>query len=330
MKAFSTIRYRDSINDQGPRASSRPTEANGRLEWATNGCSRLTASFAALLLFATTAGAQFYSPPQSSAAPAGQKPPILNNVGLDQKLNNQVPLDAQFRDERGNAVTLRQFMTGKPAILTLVYYRCPMLCTEVLNGVATGISSLKFDVGSDYQILTISIDPTETPAMAEAKKERYVQRYGRGGIAEQGWHFLTGEKANIDAVANAIGWRYAYDASIKQYAHPSAIVVLTNEGRIAQYFYGIEYEPKDLRLGLVEASQDKIGTIVDRALLFCYHYDATQGRYTPAVIMIVRAGGVLTVVSIVLMVLILIRKSKPGEAVGNGAASGRTVNAPLN
>lgn len=260
------------------------------------------------------AQAQFYNPPQSSGAPAGQKPAILNNVGLDQKLNNALPLDATFRDERGNPVILRQFFNGRPAILTLVYYQCPMLCTEVLNGLSSAISPLKFSVGRDYQIVTISIDPTETPAMAEAKKEKYIQRYGRPG-ADQGWHFLTGDKQNIDAVANAVGFRYAYDASIKQFAHPSTIMVVTSDGKVAQYYTGIEYEPKDLRLALVEASQNKIGNVVDRALLFCYHYDPTQGRYTPKVMMVVRAGGALTVLGMVLMVGMLVNSErKRGKA----------------
>lgn len=264
---------------------------------------------------ATMAHAQFYNPPQGSGQPAGQKPAILKDVGLDQKLNNALPLDATFRDERGNAVELRRFFGGKPAILTLVYYQCPMLCTEVLNGVSSAISPLKFDLGRDYQIITISIDPTETPAMAEAKKERYVARYGRPG-ADQGWHFLTGDKQNIDAIANAVGFRYAYDASIKQFAHPSTIMVVTSEGRVAQYYTGIEYEPKDLRLALVEASENKIGTVFDRALLFCYHYDPAQGRYTPKIMAVIRAGGALTLMGMVLMIGMLFHheRNRRGKA----------------
>lgn len=274
----------------------------------------VTALLAAAISWAP-AHAQFYNPPQSSGQAAGVRPAILNNVGLDQKLNNSLPLDAVFQDERGAPVVLKQFFNGKPAILTLVYYQCPMLCTEVLNGLSSAISPLKFDVGKDYQIITISIDPAETPAMAEAKKEKYIQRYGRPG-ADQGWHFLTGNKQNIDAIANAAGFRYAYDPSIRQFAHPSTIMVVTSEGRVAQYYTGIEYEPKDLRLALVEASQNRIGTIVDRALLFCYHYDPTQGKYTPRIMMVVRAGGVLTVMGMVLMIGMLIHgeKSKRGKA----------------
>jgi protein SCO1/2 len=261
------------------------------------------------LAFAVGAHAQLYSPPESAGPAAGQKPAILNNVGLDQKLNNPLPLDATFRDERGNPVVLKQFFNGKPAILTLVYYQCPMLCTEVLNGLSSAIAPLKYDLGKDYQIITISIDPTETPAIAEAKKEKYIQRYGRAGAGE-GWHFLTGDKPNIDAVASAVGFRYAYDANIKQYAHPSTIMLVTSDGHVAQYYTGIEYEPKDLRLGLTEASDNKIGTVVDRALLFCYHYDPTQGRYTPKIMMVVRAGGVLTVAAMGLMLFALMRGEK--------------------
>lgn len=290
---------------------------NRSTKWPTTSGQWPTALIAvAVLSFGIGAHAQFYNPPQSSGQPAGQKPAILNNVGLDQKLNTALPLDAQFRDERGNTVALKQFFTGKPAILTLVYYQCPMLCTEVLNGLSSAIAPLKYNLGRDYQIITISIDPTETPAMAEAKKEKYIQRYGRPG-ADQGWHFLTGDKRNIDAVANAVGFRYAYDASIKQYAHPSMIMLVTTDGHVAQYYTGIEYEPKDLRLGLTEASDNKIGTVVDRALLFCYHYDPTQGRYTPKIMMVVRAGGVLTVAGMVLMVAVLMRGEKKQR--GNAA-----------
>ncbi|MBV8208368.1 MAG: SCO family protein [Acidobacteria bacterium] len=211
-----------------------------------------------------------------------------------------------FRDEHGNSVTLGQFFTGRPVILTLVYYQCPMLCTEVLNGLSSAIAPLKFDLGRDYDIVTISIDPSETPAMAGAKKEKYVERYGRPGAA-QGWHFLTGNKASVDAVAGAVGFRYAYDPEIKQFAHPSTIMIVTSAGRVAQYYTGIEYEPKDLRLGLMEASANRIGSIVDRALLFCYHYDPAQGRYTARIMMVVRAAGGLMVAAMGLMLAVLIR-----------------------
>jgi len=281
-----------------------------------NGRARMAVGAVLLLAFSLGAQAQFYNPPQSSGEPAGQKPAILNSVGLDQKLNTALPLGAEFRDERGTPVELKQFFAGKPAILTLVYYQCPMLCTEVLNGLASAIAPLKYDLGRDYQIITISIDPSETPAMAEAKKEKYIQRYGRPG-AEEGWHFLTGTKPNIDAVANAVGFRYAYDANIKQYAHPSTIMLVTSGGRVAQYYTGIEYEPKDLRLGLTEASDNKIGTVVDRALLFCYHYDATQGRYTPKIMMVMRAFGALTVAGMVFMLAVLVRGEKKTR--GNAA-----------
>lgn len=310
MKLFLTIR--DWSRRQWPTTTDLRRTAISRPR--ANGQRPTALLMAPIMLLAITAHAQFYNPPQSSGAPAGQKPAILNHVGLDQKLNNALPLNTTFRDERGNPVMLRQFFTGKPAILALVYYQCPMLCTEVLNGLSSAISPLKFNVGRDYQIITISIDPSETPAMAEAKKEKYIQRYGRSG-ADDGWHFLTGDKQNIDAVANAVGFRYAYDASIKQFAHPSAIMVVTSDGKVAQYYTGIEYEPKDLRLALVEASQNKIGNVVDRALLFCYHYDPTQGRYTPKIMMVVRAGGALTVMGMVLMIGMLVNSErKRGKA----------------
>jgi protein SCO1/2 len=296
MKLISLIR--DAFVQQWPMADGRRPTAVIRTR--TKG-HRPTALLVAIVISCITAHAQFYNPPQSSGQPAGQKPAILNHVGLDQKLNSALPLTATFRDERGNPVELKQFFGSKPAILTLVYYQCPMLCTEVLNGLSSAISPLKLNLGRDYQIITISIDPTETPAMAEAKKEKYIARYGRPG-ADQGWHFLTGNKQNIDAVANAVGFRYAYDPSIKQFAHPSTIMVVTSDGNVAQYYTGIEYEPKDLRLALVEASQNRIGNVVDRALLFCYHYDPAQGRYTPKIMALVRAGGALTLTGMILMI----------------------------
>jgi protein SCO1 len=239
--------------------------------------------------------------------PADAKPQALANVGLDQKLNNQVPLDVTFRDETGRTVPLSEYFNGKPVILTLNYFRCPMLCSEVLAGLASAMIPLKFTAGHEFNVVTISIDPTDTPASAEKKKEQYLERYRRPE-AYNGWHFLTGDKPAIDAVADAVGFRYSYQPEFKQYAHPSAIMVLTAEGKVAQYYFGIEYAPRDLRLGLVEASQNKIGTIVDQALLFCYHYDARTGKYTPAVMAAVRAGGVLTVIGIGVLVGILIFK----------------------
>ena len=250
-------------------------------------------------LIAPHAHAQISPPPDRAT--------ILQTVGLDQRLENQVPLETRFRDENGNTVALNEYFESKPVILTLNYYQCPMMCTEVLNGLTGALNALKFELGRDFNVITISIDPRETPAMAEAKKSTYVARYRHPG-AEQGWHFLTGEKNSIDAVAKAVGYRYAYDPVYRQYAHPSGIMVLTPKGRVSKYFYGVEYAPKDLRLGLVEASQERIGSVVDQILLLCYHYDPVTGKYTPQIMMAVRAGGALTLLGLGVFIGVLIRK----------------------
>jgi protein SCO1 len=264
------------------------------------------------------AQSMFYDGPR---APANNtKVPILEKVGIDQKLNQTIPLNLTFHDENGSTVPLSSYFGQRPVILTLVYYQCPMLCTQVLNGLVSGLLPVKLDVGKDFDIVTVSIDPAETPAMARAKKDVYVRRYGRQTTAE-GWHFLTGEQANIAALASAVGYRYAYDANIKQYAHPSAVMVLTPEGRIAQYFYGIEYTPKDLRLGLVESSKGQIGTVVDQALLYCYHYDPTTGKYGAAVMNILRLAGIATVMGMGVFIV----KSLRRDASHSGGLRGRAA-----
>jgi protein SCO1 len=274
--------------------------------------------FVALTVLPSVAQSIFYSdaPPPAN----NTKVPILEKVGIDQKLNQPVPLNLTFRDETGNTVPLSSFFGTRPVILTLVYYQCPMLCTQVLNGVVGGLLRVKLETGKDFEIVTVSIDPTETPAMARAKKDMYVRRLG-GRTTAQGWHFLTGDQANIAALASAVGYRYAYDSKIKQYAHPSAIMVLTPEGRIAQYFYGIEYAPKDLRLGLVQSSKGQIGTVVDQALLFCYHYDPTTGKYGAAVMNILRLVGILTVLAMGAFIVISVRKDRPSKPAARGWAA---------
>jgi protein SCO1/2 len=210
--------------------------------------------------------------------PANVRPPGLTNVGIEQHLSEQIPPSLTFRDETGKAVQLGDYFGRKPMILNLVYYQCPMLCGEVLSGLESALRVLKFDVGKEFDVLTVSFDPKETPEMASAKKAEYLKRYGRAGAA-QGWHFLTGPQASIDALTKAAGFQYQYDTKTGQFAHATAIMVLTPEGKIAQYYYGVEYAPKDLRLGLVEASNNKIGTVVDEVLLYCYHYDPDTGKY---------------------------------------------------
>jgi protein SCO1/2 len=229
------------------------------------------------------------------AQPALPQP--LQAVGFDQKLDAQVPLDLEFRDESGRAVKLGEYFDGKPVVLVLAYFRCPMLCTQVLNGLVKAMLDVSFDVGSEFRVLTVSFDPRETPDMAAAKKKTYVERYGRAGAAE-GWHFLTGDEEAIRRLTDAVGFRYTYDAKADQFAHASGIMVLTPQGRISRYFYDIKYSPRDLRLGLVEASANKIGTPVDQVLLYCFHYDPALGKYGAVVMGFVRIGGVLTVLAL--------------------------------
>jgi protein SCO1/2 len=244
----------------------------------------------------------------SDVAPSNNtKVPILQRVGIDQKLNQQVPLDLTFRDETGRSVPLRSFFGQRPVILTLVYYQCPMLCTQVLNGLVSAMLPLKLDAGRDFEIVTVSFDPKETPQMAAAKKAVYVRRYGRPGAA-QGWHFLTGNQANIKALTEAVGFRYEYDPKIKQFAHVSAITLLTPDGRVSRYYYGIEYEPRDLRLGMVESSKGQIGNVVDQVILYCYHYDPTTGKYGAVVVNMLRVGAILTMLILGSFMVIMFRR----------------------
>ena len=264
------------------------------------------AALACVFAFAPQpARAQLSDPMQS----VGVRPDLLKEVGIDQKLNQQIPLDLIFHDENGNTVKLGQFFGQKPVILSLVYFNCPMLCTQVLNGMEASMKGLPMDAGNQFEAVTVSIDPSDKPVMASVKKQMYVGMYGRPNAA-QGWHFLTGDAPQIKALADSVGFRYAYDADSKQFAHASAIVVLTPQGKISKYFYGIEYSPRDLRLGLVEASAEKIGTPVDSILLFCYHYDPSTGKYGLIISRLIQAGGLLTVLAIGVTMLVLFRRER--------------------
>ena len=258
------------------------------------------AGLAFTMALASTAWAQ---PPRFTGADVGGPPPgtsselvpdILEKVGIDQKLNAQVPLDAVFRDETGQQVRLGDYFGKRPVVLSLVYYECPMLCTQVLNGAVAAFKVLNFSVGDEYEVVTLSFNPKETPAMASAKKQTYLAKYSRPAGAN-GWHFLTGEQPAIDALASSVGFRYVFDKSSQQYVHASALMVLTPDGRVSKYFYGIDYPPKDLRLGLIEASGGKIGTPVDQVLLYCFHYDPHSGKYSMVVMNVLRLAGLLTV-----------------------------------
>jgi protein SCO1/2 len=244
----------------------------------------------ALLAHPATVAAQFTDPNQG----IGVRPELLKEVGVDQKLNDEIPLNLAFRDEHGRPVELAQFFGSKPVILTLVYYNCPMLCTQVLNGLDRSLEVLPLEIGKDFNVVTVSIDPTDRPVVAEAKQAMYAGMYRRPG-AQYGWHFLTGDEPQIKQLADSVGFRYAYDPDSKQYAHASAIMLLTPAGKISRYFYGVSYPERDLRLGLVEASQGKIGSPVDAVLLFCYHYDPHTGKYGLLISRVLQLGGILTV-----------------------------------
>ena len=231
-------------------------------------------------------------------------PPILKEIGIDQRLNEQVPLDAVFKDDQGHEVRLGDYFKGKPVVLALIYYSCPMLCNQVLNGMLTSVRQVSFNAGEEFQIVAISFDSRETPQLAAAKKQTYVRAYNRSG-ADAGWHFLTGDDANIKRVTDAVGFRYKWDEKTNQFAHASGIFVITPQGKLSRYFYGIEYPPRYVRLGLVEASQNHIGTMADTLMLYCYHYDPATGKYGAVVMNIMKVAGVITIGLIVGMLLML-------------------------
>jgi protein SCO1 len=265
----------------------------------------------ALILFALACTPAFSQAMSQGivSPPANIRPPYLENVGIEQHLDAQIPADLAFVDDTGRAVKLGDYFGTRPLILTLVYYNCPMLCGETLAGLTGAMKAVKFDVGKQFDILTVSFNPQETPAIAAAKKQDYIKRYGRPDAAS-GWHFLTGSADSINALTKAVGFQYQYDPKINQYAHATAIMVLTPQGRISRYFYGVEFPPKDLRMGLVEASQEKIGNAVDAILLYCYHYDPQTGKYGAVINNILRLGAAVTIVILAGMILILLRLEK--------------------
>jgi protein SCO1/2 len=248
----------------------------------------------------------------SSDVQSNTRPSVLTQVGIDQRLGQQVPLDLKFKDETGQDVTLGKYFNQKrPVLLALVYYDCPMLCTQVLNGMTSALGVLKFTAGKEFDVLAVSFDPRETPEIAAAKKKTYVERYRRPG-SEQAWHFLTGSQESITELTKTVGFRYAWDEKTQQFAHASALMLITPDGRLTQYYYGIEYSPKDMRLGMIEASQEKIGNVTDQLILFCYHYDPMTGKYGAIAMNFVRAGGVLTLLVLITFMVVSIRRESHG------------------
>lgn len=258
--------------------------------------------------------AGLYGRPPDEARVNHETPESLRGIGFEQRLNEQIPLDAVFRDERGREIRLGDYFNQvRPVLLAPVYFDCPMLCIQVMSGIATSLNAIPFVPGRDFDVVLVSFDPRETPELAARNKERYLRRYGHAETAD-GWHFLTGDENSIRRVTDAIGFNYRWDAETEQFAHAAGIVILTSEGRISRYFYGIEYMPRDVRFALIEASERRIGSPVDRLLLYCYHYDPNTGRYGPIVMNIVRAGGILTIIGFVLLYTIL-RWWKPRRAI---------------
>jgi len=253
------------------------------------------------------------SPPARSELPA-----ILQGVGFDQRLNERIPLDLTFTDEEGHTIQLANYFHRKPVILVLAYYQCPRLCTLVLNGLVQGMLEMSFTAGQEFEVVTVSFDPRETWELAASKKESYLQRYGRPGAAG-GWHFLTGSEDAIRRLTDSVGFRYRYDPDQKQFVHASGIMILTPGGTLSRYFYDVRYSGRDLRLGLVEASQNKIGSPVDQILLYCFHYDPTLGKYSANVMLLVRCGGVATLLAIGVFVW---RMARGSPAANSPAAAG--------
>ncbi len=224
----------------------------------------------------------------------GELPPILQHVGITQRLGAQVPLNATFRDEAGKIVPLSSYFGTQPVVLILAYYRCPMLCSEVLSGAATAFKDVGFKIGKQFQVLTVSFDPRDTPELATAKKATFINEYGDPRAAN-GWHFLTGEKAQIDLLANAVGFNYAYDAKTGQYAHAAGLIVVSPKGKVAQYFYGVEFPSRDLHLAIVQSSTEKIGSLADEIVLYCCKYDLGTGRYQAVISRVLQIVGGFTI-----------------------------------
>lgn len=273
----------------------------------------MTRSILLALLFASaSAFAQ-----TNSAAPAD----LPGKVAITQHLDARLPMDLMLRDETGRIVRLADYFHGKPVLLNFMYYRCPMLCSMVMDGISSALSELKFDVGKEFDVITVSIDPRDMPEQAAAKKDQYVRRYGRLGAAN-GWHFLTANESAIKKLTGTVGFEYAYDPRADQFAHGTVLVAVTPQGRISRYLYGFEYKPRDVRLALVEASANKIGTPADAVLLLCYHYDPATGKYSRSAMTLMRAGGVATVLGLGGFIFIMIRRDKNHERSFDGGGEG--------
>lgn len=265
----------------------------------------------AVVMAAAGAAAQDFL---SGEAPATRA--VRRKVNVEPAAGAQVPRELEFVDDRGRRVRLAEYLDGdRPVILNLVYYSCPMLCNVALDGLVSAISNIRFDAGDAYEIVTVSFDPRDTPQLARERKAKYVRRYGRPG-ADGGWHFLTGDEASIRALTRAVGFEYAWDETIGQYGHGAAIFVLTPTGRVAQSFYGIQYPSRELRLALVEASDEKIGSMFDRVLLLCYDYRPGSGRNAAIAMASMRVGGLAAVAGIAGFIVVMLRREQEGKGSG--------------
>ncbi len=255
-------------------------------------------------------------------APAGEpsssKPGVLGRIGIEQRIGERIPLDLPFTDENGKAVKLGDYFGKRPVILALVYYECPMLCTQVLNGLVTALGVMSFEPGREFDVVAVSFNPKEGPGLAAQKKAAYLDRYDRPHTAG-GWHFLTGSEASIRELTRAVGFRYEFDGKIQQYAHGAAIELLTPTGTLARYFYGIEYSSRDLRFGIIEASDERLGSAIDQVLLLCYHYDPSTGQYGATVLGLVRLGAVLTVFAFLGFLIVSLRRERARNAGADAA-----------
>jgi protein SCO1/2 len=253
--------------------------------------------------------------PEATIAAANKRPSILQNVGIDQKLGASIPLNLVFNDEHGNTVQLKDYFGTRPVILILVYYQCPMLCTMVMNDVLRALRSMPETVGKDFDILTVSFDPRDKPSDALRKKETYLAQYNRPGSAA-GWHFLTGEQPSIDSLTQAVGFRYAWDPKFQMFAHASGIMIVTPDGKLSRYFFGIDYAPKDVRIALTESASGKVGGLADAVLLYCFCYDPATGKYGLTISHLLKLGGILTLMAVTGFVVTSLwrerRTSKPG------------------
>jgi protein SCO1/2 len=250
----------------------------------------------------------------AAALPSNAVPAVLGKVAFEQRLNQQLPLDLPFKNEAGETVKLGDYFGRKPVVLAFVYYECPMLCTQVLNGLESALRVIHESIGREFDVVTVSFDPRETPVLAAGKKKAYLDRYQRPS-AEQGWHFLTGDEASIAALTRAAGFSYVYDDDTRQFAHASGIVVATPAGKLSRYFFGIDYSPRDVKFALIESSSEKIGSLADRLLLYCYHYDPATGNYGFMAMRAVRVAGAVTLVALFGFILTSLRRDN--RATGN-------------